>query len=94
MSLITDSEREDFKRCIVEADLFVDDFKLAEQKDADGPKDGYFRTGTVTVTYSPPTSASPTSTPTGIARTDHAGVVPSWAVEFECELKLNIFKTQ
>ncbi len=25
MSLITDSEREHFKRCIVEADLFVDD---------------------------------------------------------------------
>ncbi len=94
MSLITDSEREDFKRCIVEADLFVDDFKLAEQKDADGPKDGYFRTGTVTVRYSPPTSASPRSTPTGIARTYHAGVVPSWAVEFERELKLNIFKTQ
>ncbi len=59
MSLITDSERKEFKRCIVEADLFVDDFKLAEQKDADGPKDGYFRTGTVTVTYSPPTSAQP-----------------------------------
>jgi hypothetical protein len=35
MSLITDSEREHFKRCIVEADLFVDDFKLTEQKDAD-----------------------------------------------------------
>ena len=38
MSLITDSEREHFKRCIVKADLFVDDFKLMEQKDADGPK--------------------------------------------------------
>ncbi len=94
MSLITDIEREDFKRCIVEADLFVNDFKLTEQKDADGPKDGYFRTGTVTVTYSPPTSASPRSTPTGIARTYRAGVVPSWAVEFERELKRNIFKTQ
>ena len=90
MSLITDSEREDFKRSIVEADLFVDDFKLTEQKDADG----YFRTGTVTVTYSPPISAAPTSTPTRIVRTYRAGVVPTWAVEFERELKLNIFKTQ
>ena len=94
MSLITDSEREDFKRCIIEADLFVDDFKLSEQKDAGGPKDGYFRTGTVTVTYTPPTSAAPTSKPTGIARTYRAGVVPTWPVEFERELKLNIFKTQ
>ncbi len=94
MSLITDSEREDFKQYIIEADLFVDDFKLTEQKDADGPKNGYFRTGTVTVTYSPPTSAAPTSTPTAIARTYRAGVVPTWAVEFERELKLNIFKTQ
>ncbi len=94
MSLITDSEREHFKRCIVEDDLFVDDFKLTEQKDADGPKDGYFRTGTVTVTYSPPISAAPTSTPTRIVRTYRAGVVPTWAVEFERELKLNIFKTQ
>ena len=94
MSLITDSEREDFKRCIVEADLFADDFKLAEQKDAGGPKDGYFRTGTVTVTYTPPTSAAPRSTPTGIARTYRAGVVPTWAVEFERDLKLNIFKTR
>ncbi len=94
MSLITDSEREDFKRCIVEADLFVDDFKLTEQKDADGPKDGYFRTGTITVRYSPPTSAAPTYKPTGIARTYRAGVVPTWPVEFERELKANIFKTQ
>ena len=94
MSLITDSEREDFNRCIVEADLFVNDFKLTEQKDADGPKDGHFRTGTVTVTYSPPTSAAPTSTLREIVRTYRAGVVPTWAVEFERELKLNIFKTQ
>ena len=94
MSLITDSEREDFKRCIVEADLFVDDFKLTEQKDADGPKDGYFRTGTVTVTYSPPTSAASTNMPTAIVRTYRAGVVPAWPVEFERELKLNAFKTR
>jgi hypothetical protein len=94
MSLITDSEREDFKRCIVEADLFVEDFKLTEQKDADGPKDGYFRTGTVTVTYSPPTSAAPTSTPTEIVRIYRAGVFPPWPVEFERELKLNAFKTR
>ncbi len=94
MSLITYIERDDFKRFIVEDDLFVDDFKLTEQKDSDGPKNEYFRTGTVTVTYSPPTSAASTSTPTRIARIYRAGVVPTWAVEFERELKLNIFKTR
>ena len=91
--MITESELEDFEQCIIEADLYVSDFKLTEQRDAPGDIQ-HMGTGTVTVTYSPPTSASPRSTPTGIARTYRAGVVPTWAVEFERELKLNIFKTQ
>jgi len=57
------SELQDLKRCVVEAELSVDDFKLTEQVDPDGPQEGYFPTGTVTVTY----------TPTGVARSYDAG---------------------
>ncbi len=39
------SELQDLKWCIVEAELNVDDFKLTEQLDPDGP--------TVTVAYTP-----------------------------------------
>ena len=90
--MINESELEDFEQCIIEADLYVSDFKLTEQRDAPGDIQ-HMGTGTVTVTYSPPTSAA-TSTPTRIARTYRAGVVPTWPVEFERELKMNIFKTQ
>ena len=53
MALITDSERGEFGRCIVDAKLRVDNFELTEQRDAGEPKEGYFPTGTVTVTYKP-----------------------------------------
>ncbi len=39
MSLIHDSEREDFVQCIVTAGLSVDDFELTEQRDESGPKE-------------------------------------------------------
>ena len=84
MPLITDSERGDFERCIVEAELSVDDFELTEQIDPDGPKKGYFPTGTVTVTY----------TPTGVARRYHTGGVSNWADQFERDLNRNVFQTQ
>ncbi len=51
MPLVTNSEMGDFQATIRNAGLSVDDFELAEQRDADGPKEGYFPTGTVTVTY-------------------------------------------
>ncbi len=63
MLLITNSEHFDFERCIVVANLSIDDFELTERRDAGGPKDGYFPIGTVTVTY----------TPTGVARSYDAG---------------------
>jgi len=91
--MTTESELEDFEQCIIEADLYVSDFKLTEQRDAPGDIQ-HMGTGTVTVTYTPPTSAARRSTPTGISRTYRAGVVPTWPVEFERELKLNIFKTR
>ncbi len=72
MLLITDSEREDFMWTIVAANLSVDDFKLTEQVDPDEPKEGYFPTSTVTVTY----------TPTGVARSYDAGGVRPGRMNF------------
>ena len=92
MSLILVSERALFDRCIVEAELNVDDFKITKERDA--PADmQQMGTGTVTVAYTPPTSAAATSTPTEIARHYRDGVVPPPHVEFERELKMNIFHT-
>ena len=78
------SELQDLKRCIVEAELSVDDFKLMEQVDPDGPKEGYYPTGTVTMTY----------TPTGVARSYDAGGVSTWTDQFERDLNLNKFQTR
>lgn len=83
MSLILGSERALFNRCIIEAKLNVDDFKVTKERDAPGPIQQR-GTGTVTVLYEP----------TGIARHYRDGVVPPPTVEFERELKKNIFKTQ
>ena len=93
MSLILGSERALFDRYIVEAELDVDDFKITKESDA--PADmQQMGIGTVTVAYTPPTSAAATSTPTEIARHYRDGVVPPPHVEFERELKMNIFKTR
>ncbi len=81
MSLIHDSEREDFKRCIVAANLNVVDFELTEQKDEPGTMQVAVWTGTVTVTYEP----------TGISRTYE---VSTWSADFEDDLKSNVFKTR
>ena len=70
--LTSKSELQDLKRCIVEAELNVDDFKLTEQIAPDGPKEGYFPTSTVTVTY----------TPTGVARLYDAGGVRPGRMNF------------
>jgi hypothetical protein len=78
------SELQALKCCIVEAELNIDDFKLTEQIDPDGPKEGYFPTGTVTVTY----------TPTGVARSYDAGGISTWSDKFERDLNLNVFKTR
>ncbi len=81
MSLIHDSEREDFVERIVAADLSVVDFELTEQEDEPRTIGVAVWTGTVTVTYKP----------TGISRTYE---VSTWSANFEDDLKANVFKTR
>ena len=82
MSLILGSERKLFDRHIVEADLNVDDFEITKETDAPGTT-MLIGTGKVTVIYKP----------TGIARHYRDGVFPPPRLEFERELKKDIFKT-
>ncbi len=81
MSLILGSERALFDRHIVEAELNVDDFEITKERDAPGTTK-LIGTGKVTVTYKP----------TGIARHYRDGVFPPPHVEFERELKKDMFK--
>ncbi len=82
MSLILGSERKLFERHIVEADLNVDDFEITKERDAPGTKK-LIGTGKVTVTFKP----------TGVVRHYRDGIVPPPHVEFDRELKKDIFKT-
>ncbi len=85
MPLILGSELVPYNRCILEAKLNVADFEMNKERDAAGAKQQMGTgTGTVTVTYKP----------TGIARHYRDGVVPPPHLEFERELKMNIFKTR
>ncbi len=81
MSLILGTERALIDRHIVEADLNVDDFEITKEIDAPGTTRPT-GTGKVTVIYKP----------TGIARHYRDGVFPPPHVEFERELKKNMFK--
>ena len=90
MVLITDSERQDFERVILEAGLSIGDFALKEKQD-EFPTAGVApRTGTVTVTYVPTTLDSRTAFTT---RTYRAGHDSAWPAEFERDLKSKVFKT-
>ena len=80
MSLIHDSEREDFVQCIVAANLNAIDFELTEQEDEPRTIGVAVWTGTVTVTYKPK----------GVWRTYK---VSTWSANFEDDLKANVFKT-
>ena len=80
MSLILGSERKLFDRHTIEADFNVDDFKITKERDAPGITK-LIGTGKVTVTYKP----------TGIARHYRDGIVPPPHVEFDRELKKNLF---
>ncbi len=82
--ITSNSELQYLKRCIVEAELSVDNFILTEQLDPDGHKEGHYPTGTVTVTY----------TPTGVARSYDAGGGSTWTDQFERDLNLNKFQTR
>jgi len=83
MSLILGSERKLFDRHIVEADLSVDDFEITKETDAPGIT-MLIGTGKVTVTYKP----------TGVVRHYRDGIVPPPHVEFDRELKKDLFKTR
>ena len=87
MSLILGSERALYNLVIVEAGLNVDAFEITKEEDVPGTKGkdslGDVGTGTVTVTYKP----------TEIAHHYRDGVVPPAYVQFEKDLKLNLFKT-
>ncbi len=83
MSLILGSERKLFDRHIVEVDLGVDDFGISKERDAPGTTK-LIGTGKVTVVYKP----------TGIARHYRDGIVPPPHVEFDRELKKDLFKTR
>ena len=83
MSVILGSERRLFDRHIVEANLNVDDFEITKERDAPGTTK-LIGTGKVTVIYKP----------TGIARHYRDGMVPPPHVEFDRELKKDLFKTQ
>ncbi len=81
MSLIHDSEREDFVQYVVAANLNVVDFELTEQEDEIRTIGVAVWTGTAKVTYKP----------TGISRTYG---VSTWLADFEDDLKSNVFKTR
>ncbi len=83
MSLILGSERKLFDRHIVEADLNADDIKITKERDAPGITK-LIGTGRVTVTYKP----------TGVVRHYRDGIVPPPHVEFDRELKKDLFKTR
>ena len=81
MSLILGSERVRYDRVIVAAKLNVDDFEISKESDVPGGVQ-HMDKGTVTVTYKP----------TGIARHYRDGVYPPPHLEFERELKKDMFK--
>ncbi len=83
MSLILGSERKLFDRHIVEIGLNVDEFKITKERDAPGITK-LIGTGKVTVTYKP----------TGVVRHYRDGIVPPPHVEFNRELKKDLFKTR
>ena len=83
MSLILGSERKLFDRHIVEADLNADNFEITKETDAPGTTK-LIGTGKVTVTYMP----------TGIVRYYRDGIFPPPHVEFDRELKKDLFKTR
>ena len=81
MSLILGSERKLFDRHIVEASLAVDDFEINKERDAPGTTT-LIGTGKVTVIYKP----------ARIVRHYRDGVYPPPHVEFDRELKKDMFK--
>ncbi len=88
MSMFIGVEREPFHRCIVAAKLNVDAFDITLDRDTPGSKRkgslGDTGTGTLKVTYKP----------TGVSTHYRYGIGPPAYLEFETDLKSNIFQTQ
>ena len=72
MSLIHDSEREDFEAAILQAGFDVNDFRVVDLEDAPTAKEQHPNTGTVTVHR----------ISTGHAITYRAGLGSTWVAEF------------
>ena len=87
MSLILGSERLLYNRVIVEAKLNVDAFEITKEEDIPGTKGkgslGEAGTGTIKVTYKP----------TSVSADYRDGVVPPAYLQFETDLKLNLFES-
>ncbi len=87
MSLILGSQQALFDRYIVEAKLNVDNFEITKERHAPGSKGrgslGDAGTGTIKVTYKP----------TSVSTHYRYGVVPPAYLQFQRDLKLNLFKT-
>ncbi len=83
MALILGSERVRYDRVIVAAKLKLRDFEITKETDAPGTTK-LIGTGKVTVIYKP----------TGFVRHYRDGAFPPPHVEFDRELKMNIFNTR
>ncbi len=84
MLLITDSEREDFKRCIVAARFEVDDFNVVDLEDDELPlKDDE---STVIVQLGITGTVAVQRISTDAAITYSAGRLSTWVSEFEIDL--------
>ncbi len=87
MPLILGSERVLYNRVIVEAELNVVAFEITKEEDAPGTKGkgslGDAGTGTIKVTYKP----------TSVSAHYRDGVIPPPWLQFDLDLKGNLFKT-
>ncbi len=88
MSMVRGRELAPFHRCIVEAKLNVDAFEITKEDDVPGTIGkgslGDAGTRTIKVTYKP----------TSVSTHYRDGVVPPAYLQFEADLKSNLFKTQ
>ena len=91
MSLISDGERQDYERAINKAGLSVGDFVLTENEEQ-FPTTGIGpTTGIVTVTYMPTNRTCEYRAGSRAASGSEAG--SSWSMDFETDLKRNMFRT-
>ncbi len=87
ISMVKGSKLASFHRVIVEAELNIDAFEITKEEDAPGIKGkgspGDAGIGTIKVMYKP----------TDVSAHYRDGVVPPAHLQFESDLKLNLFKT-